>query len=136
MIEQVLSELEKLCEAATPGPWRAGRADMVSYDGAGGGPFKNVYCDDPRGGVHHVTGDVLPYTVARGEGDKDECRHNAAFIAAARTALPVLIAEVRRLQTTAGNHFLRKQNDALRAKCESLKAELARLVLATEGNNG
>jgi hypothetical protein len=88
-----LAELEALERAATPGPWEAGRMDMESYDGNGYGPYKNVYTDDPRGGVHPVTGEVLPYTVARGEGA--ECRPNAALIEALRNAAPDLITALR-----------------------------------------
>lgn len=73
----------------TPAPWHAGRMDTVSYDGDGTGPYKNVYHDNPKGKMH--LGERLPDTVARGEGDADECRANAEFIALARNAFDVMM---------------------------------------------
>lgn len=82
------AKLRALHEAATPGPWREGRHDMISYEGHSGEPFKNVYADDERAGKGHMTGKTLPYTVARGEGG--ECLENAILIATLRNALPAL----------------------------------------------
>lgn len=67
----------------TPGPWRAGRTDAVSYHaGDGAGPFKNVYVDDPGGRVH--MGNRLPAVVAEVYGPLGaDCRANALLIAAA-----------------------------------------------------
>jgi hypothetical protein len=113
MTPEDLDRLEALAAAATKGPWRAGRMDTESYYIDGSGPFKNVYADDPRGGVHPQLGEILPYVVATGEGD--ECRDNAAFIAASREAVPALIAEVRRLTV---------QRDGLRDDCDMLEREL------------
>lgn len=96
-----LDRLEKLERQATHGPWHAGRMDMISYDG-GTGPYKNVYCDDDRGGIHKPTGEPLPYTVARGEGDQAECRANARLIAETRNALPELL-RLARIGMAAGH---------------------------------
>lgn len=46
-----LAAIEARAAAATPGPWRPGRPDMVSSDSSGG-PWKAVYADDARAGVH------------------------------------------------------------------------------------
>jgi hypothetical protein len=76
--------------AATPGEWIAGRGDMLSYHEGGGGPFKNVYVDDPNGKIH--MGERLPAVVCEAqEALGVDCRDNAAFIAAARTDLPAAI---------------------------------------------
>jgi hypothetical protein len=50
LTEEALLELERLLVAATPGEWRAGRADMTSYHGDGRGPYKAVYVDDDARG--------------------------------------------------------------------------------------
>lgn len=129
-----LEELERLLAAATPGPWEAGRMDTESYS-ADYGPWKAVYAEDPRGGVHKPTGELLPYQVARGDGD--ECRANATLIAALRNAAPALIAEVRRLREDVGRweriaerdhgapiqtvHMLRDDNARLRAALEGAR---------------
>lgn len=95
-VPALIAELRRLEAAATPGEWRAGRMDTESFDAFGGGPYKAVYADDERGGVHPEFGDPLPYTVARGEGD--ECLPNAALIAAMRNALPMLLDIAERYQ--------------------------------------
>ena len=64
--------------------------DMESFDGCSTAPWKAVYADGYE--LHHVTGERLPDTVARGYGD--DCRPNAAFIAHARTSLPALARAV------------------------------------------
>jgi hypothetical protein len=86
-----LDDLEALLAKATPGEWRAGRSDMVSYEMGSGEPFKNVYVDDPRGKMH--LGERLPKTVARGESI--DCVENAQLIAASRNALPDLLRIAR-----------------------------------------
>jgi hypothetical protein len=94
MNESLLSELEKLDRAATPGPWVSsveGR-DHVSGDNA------IFTADDPRQidsdvyvSIRVTGGEWHPVSVA----DQD-------FIAAARNAIPALIAEVRRLRVKTG----------------------------------
>lgn len=70
-----LDELERLCNAATPGPWT----------------------HDDEGSLVAPDGQVIGWS----DGDR---RHagsqlaNARFVEAARTALPILIATVRELQ--------------------------------------
>lgn len=91
---ETLDAIEAALAQATPGPWKAGRADMISYDGATGEPFKNVYAVDPRGGIHKPTGEPLPYEVARGLGD--ECLENARLIALLVTHAAALVASARR----------------------------------------
>lgn len=69
----------------TKEPWKAGRADMVSYHGHdGSGPFKNIYAEiNPTGEKVQLTGEDLPYVVAEAHGDSpDECIANAQRISA------------------------------------------------------
>lgn len=83
-----LDALQALCDAATPGPWTAER--------------DAVYREPPAYGAWRQ----LARMCAHAENFTNEHRweewHNAAFIAAARTALPELIAEVRRLRALLG----------------------------------
>jgi len=91
-----LDRLAELERAASPGEWRAGRPDMVSYHGGtGDGPFKNVYVDDPDGAFH--LGERVPATVCEArEALGCDCRNNAAFIAAARNSFRELLALARK----------------------------------------
>lgn len=85
-----VAALNALCDAATPGPWeiadeidgwRRGRRTVVKAGVPGGASRKRVVTVDQTRDHH----------------DKD-AEDNVAFIAAARTALPALLAEVERLQ--------------------------------------
>jgi len=75
-----LDALEKLCEAATPGPWTA--------DECG-----DVWAADDE--LVFLAASILEPRV---RSDTDVA-NDAAFIAAARTALPRLIAAVRASRT-------------------------------------
>jgi hypothetical protein len=74
-----IAELKKLAEAATPGKWLDWN-EWVCLRGGFEGP-EEIVC------TAHLIGEI----------DQDE--KNAAFIAASRTAVPELIAEVERLQS-------------------------------------
>lgn len=95
--------------STTPGPWRAGRSDMLSYGGGNEDrPWKNVYRpakdDDPL----HL-GQLLPVVVARAFGDtEEEVFANADLIAQA----PILYERL--------------------LKSEALNAELARMLRSLE----
>lgn len=103
MMPEHIEELEQLASKATPGPWQYGDADRF----------------DPSGEVENVIeregGRGLVATIPTGEFEWDRARENessradADFIAAARTALPALCQEWRRLQME-----LKEQNDAYR----------------------
>lgn len=81
MREEELAELENLSAAATPGPW--------------------TYARPTAGRPHFVVADVVSHFIYPAT---DEITHgtravdDAAFIAAARTAVPALVAEVRALR--------------------------------------
>ncbi len=73
--DQTLNEWKRLAEAATPGPWQA----------------KNYGSDGVDAWLH------LSPTVAIGS-DHAHWLTDATFIAAARVAVPALLAEVERLR--------------------------------------
>lgn len=82
MTESELSALQALCDAATPGEWV--RNETWGLVDAGCIVETATARGDPRLRIATLSGAGI-------EAD-------AAFIAAARTALPALIAEVRRLR--------------------------------------
>ena len=84
MTEQELADLERLADAATPGPWRAVAMNGVAGVAAPDHMRCYVY-------IHGRSAEVSDETVARWQRD-------AHLIAAARTAVPALIEEVRRLR--------------------------------------
>ncbi|MFN9086729.1 MAG: hypothetical protein ACK5W7_04295 [Gemmatimonadaceae bacterium] len=73
MTNDELTTLEALANAATPGPWVEDGFDCVRAP-----DFRILYDNSCR--------------------DDDNGARNAAFIAAARDAVPALVAEVRRLK--------------------------------------
>jgi hypothetical protein len=74
-----LDELERICEAATPGPW------MVQGDDS-----DQLFASDGH--------DVAQAWAWKGTRDLQQRQDNARLIEAARHALPELIAKVRELQ--------------------------------------
>ena len=108
MTEEQLTELRRLAEAATPGPWWIeGYASMF--------------------GVFTNNTDEQPETICDLPDDSDYSQNNAAFIVAARAAVPALIAEVERLQVAwSAEHdaYIRADEQARMAKreVESLRA--------------
>ncbi len=88
-----IAELRKLCEEATPGPWRHKAPAHITHDGTATMLAGTIaICTDP---VH------------------PSAKRDAAFIAAARTALPELIAEVERLREELNVSF-KAQIDQMR----------------------
>lgn len=90
-----LDKLEALEKAATPGPWKVGDYESTTRQ------FLTqqgciIFADDADGDPIQVA-DCSQWGLAN-EGD------NTAFIAAARNALPELIARLRRLESLHGRH--------------------------------
>lgn len=112
MTNEELDALQALCDGATPGPWRT--EDV-------GEPPKRRWVVDAK--YRCVAGGT-----AGGIGPR---AFDADFIAAARTALPALIAEVRRL--TDENAFLRK---AYREKAELMRLASAAQEIAANAAEG
>jgi len=84
MTDEELAEYEALAKNATPGPWEMQRG-------------MDEYFVDAR---HPVESYNVCIAVIDG-GLSNDSKADAALIAASRTAIPKLIAEVRRLQATA-----------------------------------
>jgi len=85
--DEYLDRLQAICDAATAGPWDGViSTGCVRYLGR---PMESR-------GLQH--GDYI--AAAHGGGDDDPGRdvNNAEFIAESRTALPLLVAEIRRLK--------------------------------------
>lgn len=92
LTDERLAEIEARCNAATPGPWDSCTAICGSGDSAIIAPIHGRSC-------------VLALVYAEvDEQGKDVVRsmRDAAFIAAARTDVPDLLAEVRRLRALVG----------------------------------
>jgi len=111
-----LDELERICQAATPGPW--------------------IVDDDTESVVTTDDGAII---CASGDVAADEARRDADFICAARHALPKLIAEVRRLQaedTGVREHFATFCEWWCREKAQSEEAIEGAIELAERFRRG
>lgn len=84
----------ELADAATPGEWMLG----YTCGWADGAPYTNVNVE------------TIDATIA-GLGEQDECTADAAFIVAARAAVPALLADVDAL--TAERDVLRRLLESL-----------------------
>ncbi len=113
-----LDALEVLANAATPGPWSThGLRALLRFGRKQDGPWDEANEDDPR-----EDGAWLPHDEA------------AAFIAAARTAVPALIARVRELEqerdiACRSVEERRVENGALRTKMDTYGAPLSPAVV-------
>jgi hypothetical protein len=101
--QQRLDEIKARCEAATPGPWKHRDPPEVQIP-------------DPNWERHEIVDESLKlvaqthyptteWKCARNE----EMERNGPFIAAARTDIPDLLAEVERLRAEAAEMQLRIQ---------------------------
>ena len=93
MTDDELNAIERLCNSATPGPW-----GTIPPGGPNGAFW----------GICNRMGMIVAMRLTTSEPD-------AAFIAASRDAIPVLIAEVRRLRAECDGEML-GTNDASWAK--------------------
>jgi hypothetical protein len=94
MDEKRLGEIEALTDAATAGPWIPKYVKVV-YVRSGEAEH------EVRSSVNGMTVASLSYRSLGGEIGEDQADRDLVFIAAARAAVPELIAEVRRLQAVA-----------------------------------
>lgn len=88
MTEAELLELEELCGMATPGPWLIDGPCVYALNEHGSNRFS--------AGIG--TGFVQQSRLKSERTSADEIEADAQLIAAARTAIPELIAEIRRLR--------------------------------------
>lgn len=106
--EEKLQALETLGRAATPGPWVV---DSVRWS------------QEPEIPLRGPGGVLLASVV-----DDDGGTANADFLAAAREAMPALVAEVRKLRRLFGGYVLdgSRQISTLEAERDAARAELAK----------
>lgn len=97
-----LDAIRARCDAATPGPWNAGRGDMATI--VDGYESKWIYAGENNKYLAVASG----YEV----NDWNEVMDNARFIAHSRADVPDLLAEVARL--TAALNLLESDRDAER----------------------
>jgi hypothetical protein len=134
--EDELARLDALAQAATPGPW------FIAYSAVHAEPLTDEYHriektipvdapDEAYGALPDTAVAFVP--VAGGDTPTIQGGKDGAFIAAARDAVPALVAEVRQLRVQRSAWHATA--DALRAENERLRAELAeekRHLLADE----
>lgn len=105
--EGELDEVDELCAAATPGPWFVRLLDddyamnLVAVSTAPDTGNGERWPDFNHGEMVAATLVQQPRYVACADERWDE---NAAFIAMARTAVPRVVAEVRRLREVVGEN--------------------------------
>lgn len=106
-----LAERERLANAATPGPWMPAKAyDSAAWPCILGGGWQVAECHA------HLFG--------------DEDFDNAAFIADARTAVPALVAAVRRLREK-----IDRLRGILKATAQATSAQLGAALGAVDGEH-
>ena len=81
-----LEKLKALADAATPGPWRVRQDGSASW-----------LCQPDQSGLE-LKDSAIRLPMKRSHDDRERNRLDALFIAAAREAVPALIAEVERLR--------------------------------------
>ena len=91
MVEQELQGIEERANAATPGPWRVNTENLWMH----GNPVGSFYAGVDANSNEHQWVSVITEVSA---WDVGTAAVDAAFIAAARTDVPALVAEVRRLR--------------------------------------
>jgi hypothetical protein len=83
-----VQRLRELCEKAEPGPWT-----VVTHDGR-----KNIGIDSAEVSAMDHGGVVANLHITAWKQDKRDARPSAAFIAAARTAIPACLDEIEDLR--------------------------------------
>jgi hypothetical protein len=124
---EYLAELKRLCNEATKGPWKTeGGAYPFEQHYESDGEVLVIALDDCD--VHPIADCSCNHT-CRSLGEPEA---NALFIAAAREALPALIAEVERLiaQATDRDFSLLEDAKALKNRAATAEAERDRLRAA------
>lgn len=114
-----LAEWRALAEKATPGPWRK-HGSVVFFDHENYGDDQWLALSGGIGRDGTTLTDSGGFTRAMNTGD-------AAFIAAARIALPALLDEVERLREPSGNYRVKclwDENAALRYERDALRVKL------------
>jgi hypothetical protein len=129
LTDDQLAEWQRLADEATPGPWEGERFGVVVAHV--NGVRRQVACAQGDAVMHgDATVDVV--TLQRSNGN---------LIASARTAVPALIAEVRRLTVKLGAastqyHVMRNDYEPLCQERNALQAEVERLRVALDEREG
>lgn len=92
-----LDALQALCDAATPGPWEAHTSSRA--------------CEYLPKVMSHDGCEEIAYFPETSDFRRGE-NHNCALVAAARTAMPALIEEVRALRAKVRDFELKKREQA------------------------
>lgn len=93
LTDEYLDRLQAICDAATEGPWESDTFHGDGIDPSGHGVF--VANGDPQPGNDNDYHHIAVCYLRRPPSDNVS---NSKFIAESRTALPLLIAEIRRLK--------------------------------------
>lgn len=98
MSDDELAELERLAAASTPGPWKSlGNWGVGPWGGCNSKAFRRVGRGHPV--LFRCQGELdLSWFIGTVEREA-----NCRFVAAARLAVPALVAEVRRLRAELNN---------------------------------
>lgn len=96
--EKQLDEWQKMCDKATGGPWTFDDKDFGCH-GSGSRPYYCIYGPTKADCTGTPTGIELLPERALSLGSIREWHENGVFVAEARTAIPALFAEVRRLRS-------------------------------------
>ena len=105
-------DLKKLCDAATEGPW-------FTHTREASGEAEIWSVEHPKGYDDLIAGSFKSKAHAQGID-------NAIFIAAARTALPELIAEVERLREAMLDAYVKRDGTAPETTFGILRKALAK----------
>ena len=115
MTDAELQAIRELADKATPGPWEH------RFENGGPGVFFGKTLEQH----------ICRYTSGRGNGGKEERSANAAFIAAAREAVPALLDEVAELreEMESSDQLSDRQSKLLTGVVNAIRGEPPELQL-------
>lgn len=99
-----IAELKALADAATPGPWRIG--SLESYDGYSGKPYRNVWQGQDDAAR------IIARAILDQGNEQTDVDADAMFIAAAREAIPALLADLEEANEHARCAYATADRDA------------------------
>lgn len=126
--EEELKEIERRTNAATPGPWEICGSGYGDYPADG---IQSTGKKDSYGNPEEIIGYSIPYEQTGVNSNED-----ALFIAHAREDIPLLVAEVRRLQTLLDEHYFLGAIQSLESKLAVAKEALESITTGRVWNLG
>ena len=117
--EKELAEWQALCDAATPGPWYMDSGEALKLRA-------------PHGGYVAILGNLIGQHGSGGREQPDTVSANAGFIDHARTGMPRLIAEVRRLNDKLSLYVI--ENDELEGEKQEAEGWVQDIFTALKKN--